>query len=56
VGATASCAVRLVQETRADLATARLKAMISVTTIVVREGTAREVPLAELVPGDVVKG
>jgi Mg2+-importing ATPase len=47
--------LRLVQETRADLAAARLKAMISVTATVVRDGTAREVPLAELVPGDVVK-
>jgi Mg2+-importing ATPase len=47
--------LRLVQETRADLAAARLKAMISVTATVVRDGTAHEVPLAELVPGDVVK-
>jgi Mg2+-importing ATPase len=47
--------LRLVQETRADLAAARLKAMISVTATVVRDGVAREVPLAELVPGDVVK-
>jgi Mg2+-importing ATPase len=47
--------LRLVQETRADLAAARLKAMISVTATVVRDGTAREVPLAELVPGDVAK-
>jgi Mg2+-importing ATPase len=47
--------LRLVQETRADLAAARLKAMISVTATAVRDGTAREVPLAELVPGDVVK-
>ncbi len=47
--------LRLVQETRADMAAARLKAMISVTATVVRDGTAREVPLAELVPGDVVK-
>ena len=29
--------------------------MISVTATVVRDGQAREVPLAELVPGDVVK-
>ena len=29
--------------------------MISVTATVIRDGTAREVPLAELVPGDVVK-
>ena len=47
--------LRFVQETRADAAAAKLKAMISVTATVVRDGTAREVPLAELVPGDVVK-
>jgi len=47
--------LRLVQETRADAAAARLKAMIRVTATVIREGTAREIPLEELVPGDVVK-
>jgi Mg2+-importing ATPase len=47
--------LRFVQETRADAAAARLKAMISVTATAIRDGTAREVPLAELVPGDVVK-
>ncbi len=47
--------LRFVQEARADAAAARLKAMIHVTATVVRDGKAREVPLAELVPGDVVK-
>ncbi|MFB3892105.1 MAG: magnesium-translocating P-type ATPase [Phycisphaerae bacterium] len=47
--------LRFVQESRADAAAARLKAMISVTATVVRDGAAREVPLAELVPGDIVK-
>ena len=47
--------LRFVQETKADAAAAKLKAMISVTATVVRDGTAREVPLEELVPGDVVK-
>jgi Mg2+-importing ATPase len=47
--------LRFVQETRADAAAARLKAMIRVTATVVRDGTAREIPLEELVPGDVVK-
>ncbi|HWB14648.1 MAG TPA: magnesium-translocating P-type ATPase [Pirellulales bacterium] len=46
--------LRFVQETRADTAAAKLKSMISVTATVVRAGTAREVPLVELVPGDVV--
>ena len=48
-------ALRLVQEARADAAAARLKAMISVTATVVREGRPREVPLSQLVPGDVVR-
>jgi len=47
--------LRFVQEVRADTAAAKLKAMIRVTATVVREGKAREIPLAELVPGDVVK-
>src|SRR6266850_2517005 len=48
-------ALRFVQETRADNAAAKLKAMISVTATVVRDGQPKEIPLRELVPGDVVK-
>ena len=40
---------------RADNAAAKLKAMISVTATVLRDGQPREVPLGQLVPGDVVK-
>jgi len=47
--------LRFVQEARADAAAAKLKAMISVTATVLRDGQAREVPLGEVVPGDVVK-
>jgi P-type Mg2+ transporter len=47
--------LRFVQETRADNAAAKLKAMITVTATVVREGQTKEIPLRELVPGDVVK-
>ena len=47
--------LRLVQETRADKAAAKLKAMISVTATVVRDGQQKEIPLRQLVPGDVVK-
>jgi len=47
--------LRFVQEARADAAAARLKAMIRITATVVRQGKEREVPLAELVPGDLVK-
>ncbi|MEO2090271.1 MAG: cation-transporting P-type ATPase, partial [Gemmataceae bacterium] len=47
--------LKLVQEARADSAAAKLKAMISVTATVVRDGTPREIPVAQLVPGDVVQ-
>jgi P-type Mg2+ transporter len=47
--------LRFVQEARADAAAAKLKAMIHVTATVIREGKEKEIPLADLVPGDVVK-
>jgi P-type Mg2+ transporter len=47
--------LRFVQETRADNAAAKLKAMISVTATVIRDGEQKEIPLQHLVPGDVVK-
>ncbi len=47
--------LRFIQETRADNAAAKLKAMIHVTATVVRGGQAREIPLSQLVPGDLVK-
>ena len=47
--------LRLVQETRADNAAAKLKAMIKVTATVMRDGQQKEVPLQQLVPGDIVK-
>jgi Mg2+-importing ATPase len=47
--------LRFIQETKADNAAAKLKAMISVTATVVRDGQAKEIQLKELVPGDVVK-
>ena len=47
--------LRLIQETKADNAAAKLKAMIKVTATVLRDGQPREIPLKELVPGDVVK-
>jgi len=47
--------LRFIQETKADNAAAKLKAMIKVTATVIRGGQAREIPLRELVPGDVVK-
>ena len=47
--------LRFIQEAKADAAAAKLKAMISVTATVVRGGAEVEIPLGELVPGDVVK-
>jgi magnesium-transporting ATPase (P-type) len=48
-------ALRFIQESKADSAAAKLKAMIKVTATVVREGKPAEVPLQCLVPGDIVK-
>src|SRR5579872_1949544 len=50
-----SVTLRFVQEARADAAAAKLKAMIHVTATVLRDGAAKEMPLRELVPGDVIK-
>jgi Mg2+-importing ATPase len=47
--------LRFVQEARADAAAEKLKAMINVTAAVVRAGKEEEIPLKNLVPGDVVK-
>ena len=47
--------LRLFQERKADVTAAKLKAMISVTATVVRGGEGQELPVAHLVPGDVVK-
>jgi Mg2+-importing ATPase len=50
-----SVALRFIQEARADAAAAKLKAMIHVTATVIRDGVAREMPLRDLVPGDIIK-
>ncbi len=47
--------LRFIQESKADSAAAKLKAMIKVTATVVRSGQPAEVPLQCLVPGDIVK-
>ena len=46
--------LRYVQESRADKAAERLKAMVSTTTTVIRDGQRKEISLKELVPGDIV--
>ena len=50
-----SVGLRFWQEARADAAADKLKALIHVTATVVRGGEAREVPLRDLVPGDIVR-
>ena len=47
--------LRFLQESRANAAAAKLRAMIHVTATVQRDGEPREVPLRDLVPGDVVR-
>ncbi len=46
--------LKLVQEAKADSAAAKLKAMISVTATVLRDGVPCELPVSQLVRGDVV--
>jgi Mg2+-importing ATPase len=50
-----SAGLRFLQEARADAAAAKLKAMIHVTATVMRDGKAAEMPLRDLVPGDIIK-
>jgi len=47
-------ALRFIQEARADASAAALRAMIHVTVEVRRDGEPREIPLRDVVPGDVV--
>jgi Mg2+-importing ATPase len=47
--------LRFAQEFRADTAAAKLRAMIHVTATVIRDGVVKEIPLAQIVPGDIVK-
>ncbi len=46
--------LRYVQESRADNAAEQLKAMVRTTTTVIRDGQRKEIPLKDLVPGDIV--
>jgi Mg2+-importing ATPase len=47
--------LRIIQEHKADSTAAKLKAMISVTATVLRDGEPQDLPIAQLVPGDIVK-
>ena len=51
---TLSGVMRFVQESRSDQAAEKLKAMITTTATVERDGVKAEVLIAELVPGDIV--
>ena len=46
--------LRYVQESRADNAAAKLKAMVTTTATVLRAGEKEEVQLSQIVPGDIV--
>lgn len=50
-----SAGLRFLQESRADAAAAELKAMIHVTASVLRDGKLQEIPLRDLVPGDILQ-
>ncbi len=47
--------LRYFQELRADRAAEQLQAMVKTTATVLRDGERREVPLKELVPGDIIR-
>jgi Mg2+-importing ATPase len=47
--------LRFVQEYRADVAVAQLRAMINTTATVIRDGVEQELPISHIVPGDIVK-
>jgi Mg2+-importing ATPase len=46
--------LKVIQESKADTAAAELKKMVHTTATVLRDGAQREIPLAEVVPGDIV--
>ena len=47
--------VKYIQDTRAEYASEKLKSMISTTTCVVRDGKNIEIPLDQVVLGDIIK-
>jgi P-type Mg2+ transporter len=49
-----SVGLKLYQESKADRAATKLKAMITVAATAVRDGATSEIPVAHLVPGDVI--
>lgn len=49
-----SVLMRVVQEARSDVAARRLSSLVRTMALVTRQGKAQEVPMADLVPGDIV--
>src|SRR5450432_1676223 len=49
-----SVGLKLYQESKAERAATKLKAMITVAATAVRDGATSEIPVAHLVPGDVI--
>ncbi len=47
--------LKVIQESKADTAAAQLKAMVHTTATVLRDGVHKEIPLSEVVPGDIIK-
>ncbi len=47
--------LKLTQEAKANHAAAKLKTLISVSATVIRDGNASEIPISQLVPGDIVE-
>jgi len=47
--------LRFVQEYRANVAAEKLRAMLNVTATVLRDGIEQEIPISQIVPGDIIK-
>ncbi|MCL2300422.1 MAG: magnesium-translocating P-type ATPase [Firmicutes bacterium] len=47
--------LQFVQESKSDKAAEKLKAMVSSNAAIVRDGVTREMPMSEILPGDIIK-
>lgn len=47
--------IKLFQESRSSKASEKLRAMVKTTTAVIRNGVTKELPMEEVVPGDLIK-
>lgn len=46
--------LKFVQELKADNSAEKLKAMVNITATVIRDGIPKEIPLKQIVPGDII--